>query len=47
LNALDARSEATQFFLDPVIAAVQVIDSIHDSIALRHKAGDNQGGAGS
>src|SRR6202165_3401008 len=41
-DAMDARAERGELFLDPLVTAIKVIDAIDHRLALRDQAGDDQ-----
>lgn len=42
MRAPDFRAKLCQFFLDPLVATIQMIDAIDGRLALCNKAGNNQ-----
>src|SRR4051812_49033901 len=45
-EALDARAERRELALEPLVAAVEVVDAVDDGLAFGHQAGDHQPGRG-
>src|SRR5450755_4805664 len=43
-DAMDARAERGELFLDPLVTAIEVIDAIDHRLAFRDQAGDDQAG---
>src|SRR5207237_6699606 len=41
-DAMDARAERGELFLDPLVTAIEVIDAIDYRLAFRTQAGDDQ-----
>lgn len=43
-DAPDGRAQLGEFFFDAFVAAINVVDAIHDRIALGHQSGQHEAG---